>query len=150
MTCAPTTGILKGLCVEPSKKSKIDEIINEISAQTQESDQIYIYPHIPIFHLLTGRRPYAKAPVSWFDFMSDDWALYVSKELLARPPPLLIVADFPETVLEAHERLFRGGKQLGQREILRSIHTLESKHIIKKVKTVTDVNGLNIIIYSKV
>jgi Dolichyl-phosphate-mannose-protein mannosyltransferase len=149
VTCAPTTGILKGLCVDPSKKSKIDQIINEITAQTHENDQIYIYPHIPIFHLLTGRPPYSKAPVSWFDFMSDDQALYVSRELLSDPPPLLIVADLPETVMEAHERLFRGGKQLGQREILRSIYTLESKHIIKKVKTVTDVDGLNIIIYAK-
>ena len=81
--------------------------------------------------------------------MSDDWALYVSNELLANPPPLLIVADVPETVMEAHERLFRGGKQLGQREILRSIQTLESKHIIKKVKIVTEVDGLSIIIYAK-
>jgi len=147
--CASSKGILEGLCLEPTKMSKIDEIINEVQIQTHESDKIYTYPHIPIFHLLTGRDPYAKAPVSWFDFMSDDWALYVSNELLANPPPLLIVADVPETVMEAHERLFRGGKQLGQREILRSIQTLESKHIIKKVKIVTEVDGLSIIIYAK-
>ena len=129
--------------------SKIDEIINEVRIHTHEGDQIYTYPHIPIFHLLTGREPYAKAPVSWFDFMSDDWARYVSNELLANPPQLLVVADVPETVVEAHERLFRAGKPLGQREILRSIGTLETKHIIKKVKTVTNVDGADIIIYAK-
>lgn len=147
--CASTNGILEGLCLEPTKMSKMDEIINEIRIKTQESDQIYTYPHIPIFHLLTGREPYAKAPVSWFDFMSDDWARYVSNELLAHPPPLLVVADVPETVMEAHERLFRAGKPLGQREILHSISTLESKHIIKKVKTVTNVDGIDIVIYVK-
>jgi len=147
--CAPANGILKGLCLEPTKMSKIDEIINEVRIHTHEGDQIYTYPHIPIFHLLTGREPYAKAPVSWFDFMSDDWARYVSNELLANPPQLLVVADVPETVVEAHERLFRAGKPLGQREILRSIGTLETKHIIKKVKTVTNVDGADIIIYVK-
>ncbi len=147
--CAPTEGILLGLCIDPPRKSKIDAIVDEVKRQTDETDQIYIFPHTPILYLLTGRAPYSKAPVSWFDFMSDDQAIYLSHQLLADPPPLIIVTDLPEIVPSTHERLFRGGNRVGQREILRSIQTLEKNQVIKRVKIVNNLDGLDIVIYAK-
>lgn len=149
-TCTYTNGILEGLCLDPRKKSKIDQIVAEVKRRTLQTDAIYIFPHTPIFHLLTGRPPYAKSPISWFDFMSDAQAGYVSDQLRTFPPALLVVSQLPELAYTTHERLFREGNNLGQREILRSIDTLEREHIIEKVKTVTDVDGLNIVIYANV
>jgi hypothetical protein len=104
---------------------------------------------MPILYMLADRKPFAGAIVSWFDVMSDRQALDLSQQLLSAPPPVVVVAELPEYVLASHEKLFREGKEMGQREIIRTIAELERTKKIVRIDSVNNLYGLNIVIYAR-
>ena len=64
------------------------------------------------------------AKVHWFDFLSDNKAIRDAELIRNNPPKIIVNLELPEDVWQAHEILFRGGKKLGQREILNVINAL--------------------------
>ncbi len=148
--CADAGGALRGLCMPPDDYASIVGIENAILKNSSAGEEIYVYPHMPIFYLLTSRRPFDNAVVSWFDFTSDQLADDVSRRLRTSPPSVIIMAEIPNSVLTAHEHLFRNDKPLPQRRILASIAALKSSGLIRRIDHVENLNGLTIDVYKRV
>jgi hypothetical protein len=146
LNCANSEGLFKGICVPADQYKKMEQIANEVRKHSSENE-IYVYPHMPIFYEMTEKIPYRGAVVSWFDFMSDDQAKVLAHELLEKPPSMLIIADLPDEVATAHEQLFRGGRLSGQRDIIASIHKLVADRTICRLRKIKNLNGLDIDLY---
>jgi hypothetical protein len=147
--CADATGILSGLCVPPEKYAKMQQIVEAIHHHSTPGAPIYVFPHMPIFYLLSDHPPIDGAVVSWFDFMSDRQARRVSDTLAKTPPEVMVVAQLPELVLSTHERLFRGGAAMGQRAIIETIMALVRDHKIVPIATIEQLDGLTVVVYAR-
>jgi hypothetical protein len=146
--CASGDGPLRGLCLPQADAGSITRVRDDILANSRPNDPVYVFPHMPLFNLLSQRAPYAGAVVSWFDVMSDQQALSLAGKLRADPPRVIVMAQLPESVFAAHERLFRDGHETGQRAILRAITDLENSHILRRVDQV-EISGNAIIVYAR-
>jgi len=86
-------------------------------------ERLAVFPHLPVFSLLKDARPVGHAVVYWFDFLSDRAAEAELARWRAAPPDWIAWCELPEEVWSAHERLFRGGRPCGQRELARWLRT---------------------------
>lgn len=120
--CEISEGILAGLCIEKNKSLKINSLVSEIKRNSREGDELYVFPHMPIFNLLSVRNPYRNAVVSWFDFTSEKQARDLNQSLSSSPPQVVVVARLPEEVFSTHEHLFNRDKESVQREIVDTIN----------------------------
>jgi hypothetical protein len=145
--CEPTSEVMNGLCFDPGEMAKINSIVDEIQKRTNPNDPIYVFPHMPIFNLISGRPPFANAVESWYDFMSDKQANKVADQLTLDPPKIIVFAKLPDNVADAHEKYFRSNKVLGQRRILSAISQLLEQNIIRAVLTTSALNDVDIIVY---
>lgn len=146
--CAPATGKLYGLCIEPKTYEAIMRLVNDIKAGSSSNDRLYVFPHLPIFNLLSQRLPYQNAVVSWFDFSSQTQILGISTGILREPPPLLLIARLPVEVFEAHERLFNKSNLLPQRFILEAVDVQVKKGKLSLIET-ENIDGLKLELYKR-
>ena len=114
----PDIDALKGFVVSPGTARAFSIVSSIIKSNTTVKDSIFTFPNIPIFYLLTDRWPKTMAKVHWFDFLSDSKAAGDARALRDNPPKIFVNLELPQDVWLAHESLFRGGKAMGQREIL--------------------------------
>jgi hypothetical protein len=147
--CPTAPPLLNGLCFGPGELNKISSIVDQIRAHSSEGESIYVYPHMPMFTLLSNRRPYANAVMSWYDFMGDREASRIAADLTSNPPPVIVVANLPQAVLNDHERYFRGGQRSGQREILEAIEALNASGRLKKVLDVHKLDDVDVTVFSR-
>jgi hypothetical protein len=148
VSCADTTGIFSGICMPADEYAAIMRIDRDIQANSSGGEPVYVYPHMPIFYLLAGRPPFAGAVVSWYDFMSDREAKNLAARLLVSPPRVVVFANIPEIVLSTHERLFRGGRRIGQRDIVDAMTALTRCHLLGRIDRVGPLSGLWIDVYA--
>jgi hypothetical protein len=98
------------------------EVVDAISSRLQTPDSagltMFCYPHIPQFYLFAHRFPTTRGKIHWFDFMPDEGAIRDAHVLAASPPDQLVLMRLPPEVMLAHERLFRGGHEMGQRQMI--------------------------------
>ena len=111
----------------------LTETTQIIQHNSKPSDSIFVFPHMPIFYLLSNRYPITWAPVDYFDVCSDACAKEDAARILQNPPKVMVIEDFPEPVWKFHEYLFRNGLRSGQRSIQDSINTLIQRYSYKKV-----------------
>lgn len=103
------------------------ENLDAISASLAKAPfdgEIFAFPNIPFIYLLTNRWPDSKVIVPWFDFLPDEPARKEAERLLNKPPSVIVNVRLPEEAWTAHERLFRDGAPMGQRDIQRTIKVL--------------------------
>ena len=146
VNCANSTGVLRYICVDPVKYSKIQRVVDAIDNNSAKSDPIFVFPHEPIFYLLSERSPFGKAVVSWFDFISADQGKLLINSLTRDPPRVMIISRLPTSVFNAHEQLFNGGKLGVQREIMSIIDNGSRSGKLKLVET-QEIDGISLEIY---
>jgi len=149
LSCAKTSGILKRLCIDPDKYGKIVRIVRRIESVSNKNDQLYVFPHLPIFNLLSERKPYQNAVVSWFDFTSKNQVKNIASSLLKEPPQVLLVARLPLEIFEGHERLFNNSEPSEQRIIVSAIDNLVSQGKVRMIDSDT-IDGIKIELYQRV
>lgn len=145
--CAHAEGFLANVCVSPSDYDAIAKISSFIKTNSNDEEQIYVYPHMPVFNIISKRGPFKGAVVSWPDFMSDRIAISIADALKADPPRFIIVGDVPEYAMVAHESAFRRGAPSGQRSILTAIDNLLSSGQVSEVYAATNISGINVRVY---
>lgn len=126
--------ILSGIYTSADNIKLIEEISAEISSGSKPNQPVLTFPNIPIFYLLSNRKPPGKALVYWFDFLPDKTAMEEADQIRKNPPKVIVYLDLGPSVWEAHERLFRDGKPSGQRKIVEAfMEVIRSKkmHISK-------------------
>lgn len=114
------TPIARGLHLSKKTAENIDALADSL-AKGPQRDDIFAFPNIPIVYLIANRWPNSKVLVPWFDFLPDIPARAEAVRLLDAPPAIIVNLKLPPLAWEAHERLFREGKQLGQRDIQAAI-----------------------------
>lgn len=122
--CATTSNVLQNLCIEQDKFNSIKHLVDSIQQVSKSSDVLYVFPHAPIFNILSGRLPYGNSVVSWFDFTSQNKAQKIANEISSNPPKLILIARLPKEVFEGHEKLFNNGEPSKQRNIVKAIDQL--------------------------
>lgn len=149
IVCAKTKGLLSNICVEPHKYEAIESLVSSIKTASSYGDELYVFPHMPIFNLMSGRLPYKNLVVSWFDFTSQERAKNIAIDLLKDPPQMMLIARIPIEVFEGHERLFNHSMPSEQRNIVASIDELVKSRKIKLIES-EYVDGLQLDLYQKV
>lgn len=120
------TPIARGLQMSQKTATNIDALADSLSKGPRGGD-IFAFPNIPQVYLIANRWPNSKVVVSWFDFLPDAPAQAEAARLLAVPPATIVNLKLPSVAWEAHERLFREGRPLGQRNIQSAIDELTEK-----------------------
>ncbi|HWY80296.1 MAG TPA: glycosyltransferase family 39 protein [Candidatus Sulfotelmatobacter sp.] len=127
--------MLEGMYTSQFNINLVEQVTAEIEKGSKPGDRILLFPNIPIFYLITDRRPPGKALVHWFDFLSDDLAIKEAQVIRKNPPKVIVYLDLGTSVWEAHERLFRNGKPSGQRQVNKVIMAdikSQKMHVTKK------------------
>ncbi len=120
--------ILKGIKVTPACKNVYESVYHSVVDNTDSNDAIYCFPHCPIFYTICGRGdPGVRAPVEWFDVVSDSSCANDIGVLAANPPSAIIMYNVPEGTYVGHEGLFRNGGVSGTRVIRDYLYQLTSE-----------------------
>ncbi|MFH1824992.1 MAG: glycosyltransferase family 39 protein [Candidatus Firestonebacteria bacterium] len=131
---AENMSLLKGIYTSKENLKLIEEVTSELTQSAKINDPVLTFPNIPVFYLFSNRWPPGKALVHWFDFLTDDLAIKEAEVIRIHPPNVIVYLDLGSTVWEAHERLFRGGKPSGQREIDKAIKEIIISNKMSMVK----------------
>lgn len=118
---------LSGLTLSPYTSRVIHEITDIVEQNATRSDSIYVFPHMPIFYVLTQHLPPTFALVNYFDVCSDHCAEEDAQRVLKAQPKVLIIEKFPNLAWTYHEDVFRT-QPSGQRQILKVIDQLTASH----------------------
>ncbi len=132
---------LAGVRLEKETAEMYSEVVSLVDRYAKPTDTIYTFPNNPVFYLLTERYPRTFALVNWFDVMPDNVAENDASNLLQSPPSIILWLDMPDFVWLQHEKMFRQGRQSGQRRIAEIIDRLtikEHKYILVKSYRVPD------------
>ena len=113
-----------GIRFSEESRAFFEKITDEIDASSKPGDTLFVYPHMPIFHVLADRPPATYSPIGFFDVSPDAIASADAQRLLAAPPKVMVFLQMPPDSVEHFEKLFRGGKRSGQRDIAAAIATL--------------------------
>jgi hypothetical protein len=146
-----TTGVprLRGIRVSPVTKAAVDGIVGAIDAVSGPGDEIFVFPHMPLFYLLTDRYPGTFTLVQWFDFSSKDALVADVARLKADPPKVMVIAEVPDSVYTAHEQLFLGGKASTQRWMRDQLEALVHKPPYREVGAGALADGYRISVYAR-
>jgi len=149
LACIESDDALDGLCMEPEKYEKLGAVVRAIQSRSGMDDAVYVFPHMPIFNILSRRRPFHNLVVSWFDFTGSRAAQELLTGLTNDPPKVLLLARLPRDVFESHERLFNAGKPCVQRAIVYAVDKLSAEGRLSLIET-SEIDGLRLEVYSRV
>ena len=108
---------LKGYKFSSKEKLLYEETLKIINKNTKNNNTILGFPHIAIFNVLTQHIDIDWfVPILFYDVCSDEYAKKAAELIKENPPDIVIWCDMPDC-METHERIFRNGGLLGQRDI---------------------------------
>ena len=107
---------LKRIYVGEDTYILFSKIKNAINNYSKNSNDIYLYPNIPIFYYLHHKIPPTNVIGQWFDFINREQVSGELTYLKTTPPKLIILFDPPKSVYEGHEKLI--GRDLEQGKII--------------------------------
>ena len=100
-------------------------IYNDIVNNTSEQDEVFVFPHMLIFNVMSGRTNSNFVPVTWFDVCPDQYAISTAEWIERTRPKIIINMIISKLAIDVHEKLFRNGNKSGQREIMKVINELK-------------------------
>lgn len=119
--------VLRGLYLSKSTKEVYERIHDLIIENTYVEDEVFTFPHIVLFNVITGRTNSNFVPVTYFDVCADNYAILTAQYIIEKKPKIIVMMEFPEDAWVAHETIFRGGRKSGQRQIMESIKRLKAQ-----------------------
>jgi 4-amino-4-deoxy-L-arabinose transferase-like glycosyltransferase len=139
-TTRPALPLLAGFRLPPSSTYVLEETTRIIQTHSRPDDDVFAFPNIPGFYVLADRWPHSRVVVSWFDFLPDRFARAEANRLRATPPTIIVDLKLPDEAWLAHEKLFRGGKPLGQRDIQAAIIELTEQRKLYQLDLSSEVS----------
>lgn len=108
---------LKGFYFSKEEKKKYDLITDLIDSYTDEDSVIWGFPYVKSYNIfLSNYNMNGFVPVEFYDICADDYAIKEAELLAKNEPDIVVWTDIPGC-METHEKVFRDGKELGQRKI---------------------------------
>jgi hypothetical protein len=118
---------LHGYHVSPETAAFVTRVTDEIDAHSGGSESIFVYPHIPIFYLLSHRQPESFAYVHFID-VAPEFVYAADAAILRKNPPAVIVLFKPtEQELRTDEIYYRSGKRTSQRDLLAAVADIQTR-----------------------
>lgn len=106
---------LNGIKVSPQYYEMYHNVTDAVETYTESDDHIFVFPHAPIFYLLTHRDTNTYTKIQWFDVASDEEIVADIDVLREDPPAAIVFVHIPDSTIEGHENAFRGGEASGLR-----------------------------------
>ena len=104
--------------VSEETKEAIEGIVRDIQDNSEEGDSIFVFPHAPVFYVMTDRWPETYSLVQWFDVAVDSSLEKDMETLEENMPKVIVHIEVPENAVKAHEESFRNGEKSG-------LHTMD-------------------------
>lgn len=124
-----TIPVLNNIKVSYEEKEMYENIVSVVQQNTKKNDEIFCFPHIPIFYLLCERNDsdvYTK--VQWFD-VSTKQDLQKDIEILEQnPPKALIIYNLNDGTYSGHEEGFLSGAKSGTRIMRDTLYEMVNKY----------------------
>ena len=118
---------LEGVLLPKLQAQQYERVVRTIEEFAAPEDEIYEFPTVPLFNVLTqhSSKRYLAAP--WFDVAPDGLAKKTGSSLWRKKPRFVLWGEIGNdwTTLET---VYRGGKKSGQREIKRFYDEEVQKH----------------------
>ena len=102
---------LNGIKVSPEYYEMYHNVVNAVEEFTDADDPIFVFPHAPIFYLLTDRHSDTYTKVQWFDVASDEEIVADIDVLREDPPKAIVFFHIPRTPSKAMKRLSAAARQ---------------------------------------
>jgi hypothetical protein len=115
---------LRGMRLPAPMVKFLDDTATVVATQTRPGDTIFTYPEMGLLYPLTGRQPPTRAGSHNIDVINDAFARDEAERLKRSPPAVIIYCRLPEQALQEEEKLWRGGRRSGQRDIIAAIEGL--------------------------
>lgn len=119
---------LKGFVFEENYANELNYVYALLNETKKEGDTMYTYANINYFNVMTGLKSPTFAKVHFFDVCTDKMALNDLKVLQQTLPNFIIYCDYSERTYEMHERYYRNGNRLGQRDLFEGIKQIVSEN----------------------
>ena len=142
----PTIPILKGFSLSDNTVNIIQDVTKTIEKYPVSGDDIFIFPNVPMFYMLTNKFPERFIFIHWYDILPDNLAIAEANRIVSDPPKIIVYLKLKGEVAQGHELLFRDSKLSGQREITKAIKYLTNsgKYNLEKSYIVPDGNVLEV------
>ena len=116
----------KGIYVDYSTKKIFDIIHDSILQYSRADNDLYLFPHIPIFYFLHHKVPPYHNVIQWFDVITSQNLQEEFNEFKRNPPRLIIFLDPPNFVYQGHKALVR--RHLVQSDFQNAFDQLVDQH----------------------
>jgi hypothetical protein len=134
-TKASTLPQLRGCLLPPITAEFVDETVHIVQKYTTPKDTIFVYPEGAIFYWLTERRCTTFSLMHNMDTTNDELAKNESERLIKNEPAVIVYYRSRESVMKALERLWRGGRVSGNRQIMQTLDNLVQHYKLMKTFT---------------
>ncbi len=105
--------ILKGIRMNPGYAKMYNNVYEAVTENTEEGDEIFVFPHMPVIYLATDRPRATNTAIQWFDVSTDAAVIDDIDVIKEKKPKVLVLLSVDEGIIEAHEKSFRSGTKSG-------------------------------------
>jgi hypothetical protein len=95
-----------------AEKTLVEDVTQVMQNGLKCSDNSFVFPHMPIFQLMTNSLPDLYQATNWLDFSSAYGLSRNFKSFQEAKPGSIVMVDLPEFVWEGHSRLFNNSQPL--------------------------------------
>ena len=142
---------LRGMKLAGKTVDRIERIVSLIQSHSSNQDEIFVFPHMPLFYILAGREPCTFSYVHFWDVCPDFVARADADRLLdgKHEPKVMIVGLVSQNDIEKHERNFRSGRPSGQRDLIQAIKKLTDSGRYELLETIPGDQGMDVQVWSR-
>ena len=119
---------LRGMRLSPAMTKFLDDTVSLVATQTHPGDTIFTYPEMGLVYPLTGRQPPTWSGSHNIDVINDAFALDEAERLRQARPAVIVYYRLSEDVLKEEERVWRGGRRSGQRDLIAAVEGLVANY----------------------
>lgn len=109
--------LLRGIRMNKVYADMYTGVVNEVQAHTQEGEEIFVFPHMPILYLMCDRPKATNTALQWFDISTDKAVLDDIEVIRQKKPKAIIASSISDGVIGPHEASFRQGEKSGLNEM---------------------------------
>jgi len=96
---------LEGIKVDKKTRDFFNTVKFNIDKYSKTDDDVYLYPHIPIFYLLHHKTPPVKSIIQWYDFATTTQLKEDLESLKRSLPNVIVWLDPPVFVKTGHSNM---------------------------------------------
>ncbi len=105
--------LLKGIKMTPAYAKMYNNVYEAVTENTEEGDEIFVFPHMPVIYLATDRPRATNTAIQWFDVSTDAAVIDDIEVIKEKKPKVLVLLSVDEGIIKAHEKSFRSGTKSG-------------------------------------